>query len=142
MDIFKKKKRRFPYEFRKVVQYMKDKRGISVILGESTEFLGFYDRNIIIHHNYDLRNNGLHMLLYECGKTFQPTTNIGINSYKEIDKELFPDEYKVGTILADADAWARGMELAKKLKIQIDKKKYKDSMNKTLIENYKKELWK
>lgn len=119
---------------------MKRNRGIKVSLGETTEFLGYYNRNIIIHHNYDLKNNGLYMLLYECGKTYQPTTNIGINSYKEIDKKEYPDEYKVGTILADVDAWKRGMDLAKILHLQINKKKYKDSMNKTLIKNYKKEL--
>ena len=138
MDIFKKKKRRFPKDFKKVVKYMKDKRGISVSLGESTEFLGQYTRTIIIHHNYDLRNNGLHVLLYECGKTFQPTTNIGINSYKDIDKEKYPDEYKVGTILSDVDAWKNGMDLAKKLHLQINKKKFKSSMNTVLIHNYKK----
>lgn len=137
MDIFKRKNRRFPYEFRKVVYYMKKQRGISVVLGETTEFLGFYDRNIIIHHNYDLRKNGLYVLLYECGKTLQPATNTGVNSYKTLDKNTNFDEYRVGKILAEVDAWNRGFGLAKKLGLKIDYEKYHSVYKKELLKSYK-----
>ena len=75
-DKFRVKRRRFPKEFRKVSNFIRDTYGIHVVLSESTEFSGFFDREIRIHHNYDLRHNGLYVLLFECGRSLQSLSRL------------------------------------------------------------------
>ena len=86
--------RKFPKEFQKVVDYIKTKKGVDVKLGQITSYMGPFNRRIFIHHNYDLRNNGLIALLHEVGHVLQPPTNVGVNSYKNIDIDVHPKEYE------------------------------------------------
>lgn len=127
MDRFKIKKRRFPKDFKKISNFLKRKKGVKVRLGETTEFLGPFNRQVIIHHNYDLRNNGLYMLLHESGKVFQPQLS-GINEYRTIDKKLHKDKYITGEILSKLDAWDTGRKIATQLDIPIDDEKWKEQI--------------
>jgi len=128
--------RKFPPDFQKVADYIYNKLGIVVSLGDTTEFLGYFDRQIIIHHNYDITKNGLFALLHECGHALQPPTNVGVNSYKNLDKNKYPTNYKLGRFIREVDAWNRGYEIARKLNIPIDMKEWEREKTKTLLTYY------
>ena len=125
--------RKFPDDFQKVSDYIFYKRGIIVSLGDITKFLGHFNRQIIIHHNYDITNNGLFALLHECGRVLQPITNIGVNSYKNLDKHKYLYEYRMGRFLIEVDAWKRGYQIAMDLGISINIKDWEREKNKSLI---------
>ena len=129
----KLKNRNFPKEFRKVVNYIESKKGFHVRLGSETKFLGHFSREIVIHHNYDLRHNGLYVLLYLIGKSRQPTTNIGINSYKKIDCVEEPEKYKLGEILQENHAWIEGSIIGHTLFENFNDKEYFSEKEKHLI---------
>ena len=114
--------RKFPKEFQKVVDYIKTKKGVDVKLGQITSYMGPFNRRIFIHHNYDLRNNGLIALLHEVGHVLQPPTNVGVNSYKNIDIDVHPKEYEMGRFLNEVDAWERGYKLSEKLNLRFSDK--------------------
>ena len=136
--------RKFPDDFQKVSDYIFYKRGIIVSLGDITKFLGHFNRQIIIHHNYDITNNGLFALLHECGRVLQPITNIGVNSYKNLEhipeplvgdivKHKYLYEYRMGRFLSEVDAWKRGYQIAMDLGISINIKDWEREKNKSLI---------
>ena len=43
------------------------------------------------------------MLLHEVGHVLQPPTNVGVNSYKNIDIDVHPKEYEMGRFLNEVD---------------------------------------
>jgi len=133
MGKFKFKNRKFPKEFKTVAKYIEDKKGVLVTLGHYTAFLGHFTREIVIHHNYDLKNNGLFALLHECGHSLQPPTNVGINSYKNLDETEHPDEYRMGRFLNEVDAWNRGFALAGTIGIPIDKRDWNLQKERALL---------
>ena len=116
MDRQRVKRRRFPKDFRKVSNYIRDNRGIHVVLSESTEFTGFFDREIRIHHNYDLRKNGLFVLLFEVGKSLQSLSR----QTNQFDKETHPQEWNHYQYIIDKEAWETAYELSNMLKIELD----------------------
>jgi spermidine synthase len=133
MGKYKFKNRKFPIQFQKVVDWISDTKGVDVILSDSTLFMGHFTRRISIHHNYDLNNNGLYALLHECGHVLQPATNIGCNAYKNIDDTDHPKEFMMGQFLNELDAWNRGMEIAKKLKLKINEKQFEKEKSEALL---------
>lgn len=131
MGRYKFKDRKFPKDFQKVVDYIQEKKGIQVSLGTETEFLGYFNRQIIIHHNYDLCNNGLYILLYEVSKVLHPTSEYV--SYDKISK-------KVTNFLYESSLWIRGLEIAEELGIDIDKESYYSFKIKNLTQLYQNNL--
>jgi|TARA_Y100000004_G_scaffold186976_1_gene239174 hypothetical protein len=125
--------RKFPKEFQKVVDYIKTKKGVDVKLGQITSYMGPFNRRIFIHHNYDLRNNGLIALLHEVGHVLQPPTNVGVNSYKNIDIDVHPKEYEMGRFLNEVDAWERGYKLSEKLNLKINKNEWNNQKQEALL---------
>ena len=125
--------RKFPKEFQKVVDYIKTKKGVDVKLGQITSYMGPFNRRIFIHHNYDLRNNGLIALLHEVGHVLQPPTNVGVNSYKNIDIDVHPKEYEMGRFLNEVDAWERGYKLSDKLNLKINKNEWSNQKQEALL---------
>jgi|TARA_B100000035_G_C21003770_1_gene556206 hypothetical protein len=125
--------RKFPKEFQKVVDYIKTKKGVDVKLGQITSYMGPFNRRIFIHHNYDLRNNGLIALLHEIGHVLQPPTNVGVNSYKNIDIDVHPKEYEMGRFLNEVDAWERGYKLSEKLNLKINKNEWNNQKQEALL---------
>jgi hypothetical protein len=124
MGKYKFKNRKFPKEFQKVVDWIGNLKGIGVSLSNSTCFMGHFNRQIFIHHNYDLNENGLFALLHECGHVLQPVTNVGTNSYKNIDNDEHPKEFMMGQFLNELDAWNRGWDIAQNLKLKINVKQF------------------
>ena len=124
MGKYKFKNRKFPKEFQKVVDWISNLKGIGVSLSNSTCFMGHFNRQIFIHHNYDLNENGLFALLHECGHVLQPVTNVGTNSYKNIDNDEHPKEFMMGQFLNELDAWNRGWDIAQNLKLKINVKQF------------------
>lgn len=120
MSKYKFKNRKFPKDFQKVVDFIFDKKGITVELTQMTNFTGHFNRTINIHHNYDLTKNGLYALLHECGHALQPPTHVGVNAYKNIDEDEHPKKFVLGRLMNEIDAWDKGLEIANKLKIKID----------------------
>jgi hypothetical protein len=133
MGKYKFKNRKFPTNFQKVVDWIGEKKGVDVVLGDCTHFMGHFTRKISIHHNYDLNNNGLFALLHECGHSLQPATNIGCNAYKNIDTEDHPKEFMMGQFLNELDAWNRGWEIAKNLNLKINEKQFEKEKQLALL---------
>tara|TARA_B100000927_G_C16470436_1_gene471336 strand:- start:3086 stop:3514 length:429 start_codon:yes stop_codon:yes gene_type:complete len=125
--------RKFPKEFQKVVDYILTKKGVDVKLGQITSYMGPFNRRIFIHHNYDLRNNGLIALLHEVGHVLQPPTNVGVNSYKNIDIDVHPKEYEMGRFLNEVDAWEKGYEVSEKLNLKINKNDWNNQKQEALL---------
>jgi hypothetical protein len=133
MGKYKFKNRKFPTKFQKVVDYINNLKGIEVSLSNSTCFMGHFNRQIFIHHNYDLNENGLFALLHECGHVLQPVTNVGSNAYKNIDSDDHPKEFMMGQFLNELDAWNRGWEIAEKLNLKINVKKFEKEKELALL---------
>tara|TARA_R110000868_G_scaffold155347_3_gene381768 strand:- start:421 stop:837 length:417 start_codon:yes stop_codon:yes gene_type:complete len=133
MSKYKFKNRKFPKDFQKVVDYIYKKKGILVQLSQMTNYMGHFTRIINIHHNYDLNNNGLFALLHECGHSLQPPTNIGVNSYKNIDEESHQKQFILGRLLNEIDAWDKGMCISNELDIKIDMKQWNLEKENALI---------
>jgi len=129
MGRYKFKQRKFPKDFQKVVDYIKEKKGIHVSLGTETEFLGYFNRQIIIHHNYDLRNNGLYVLLHEVAGVLNPMPEFLPHT------DASPSS-KINRFLHESSLWIRGEEIAKELGIKINKHEYDDLKIKLLTEFY------
>jgi len=133
MGKYKFSNRKFPPNFKRVADYIFKIKGVVVSLSHDTKFHGHFDRRITVHHNYDISKNGLFALLHECGHVFQPPTYVGVNSYKNLDKQTHLDEYRMGRFLNEVDAWNRGLGIARKLGIPIDMFQLEQERNKALI---------
>ena len=114
MDRYKVKNRRFPKDFRSVADYIRKRRGIQVVLGESTKYTGPFSREIIIHHNYDLKHNGLYILLYECGKAILP---FHVNRF---DKDKHPQEYNYDEFEYERKCWEMGRTISRQIGLTIN----------------------
>jgi hypothetical protein len=133
MGKYKFKNRKFPIQFQKVVDYIGNLKGIEVSLSNSTCFMGHFNRQIFIHHNYDLNENGLFALLHECGHALQPVNNVGCNAYKNIDNDDHPKEFMMGQFLNELDAWNKGWDIAQKLNLKINVKQFEKEKQLALL---------
>ena len=133
MGRYKFKNRKYPKDFQSVCDYIKDTKGVVVKLGHMTSFMGHFNRTIYIHHNYDLRNNGLYALLHEVGHSLQPPTSAGSNSYKNIDDTINKREFEMGRFVNELDAWKIGLMIANKLEIKIDTNDWNAQKNDALL---------
>lgn len=122
MSRYKFKNRKFPKEFKKVAEYIQKTKGVTVLLGHSTLFNGHFTRQIIIHHNYDLKSNGLYVLLRECGEVYQPPHTEDMTLYQQYIREL--------------DAWDKGLEIADSLNLNIDISKYKEEQSRVFCDKF------
>ena len=123
----------FPVQFQKVVDFILQKKGVKVVLSTSTCFLGHQSKTIHIHHSYNLEKNGLYALLHECGHALQPVTNIGVNCYKNIDEEIYPQRFAMQRFINEVDAWDKGIQIAKTLGLEINEKSYEKEKNDALL---------
>ena len=132
MDVYKRKDRRFPREFKRVVKYIKDEKNIEVVLGEETDYVGPFDRRIIIHHNYDLRNHGLYILLFACGMAYQNPIGVRGNlSIQEWNQRLYWREHR---------AWEKGLKIANTLDINMNHFDFCEYRNQKLAKFFSKSL--
>lgn len=111
-------------DFEKVSNWIFEKKGVEVKLGQITCYFGGKFNRIFIHHNFNLEKNGLFALLHECGHVLQPKGSEGINRYKAIDEERFPKKYRMHRFFNEVDAWEKGLQIAEELGIQLDMKAF------------------
>lgn len=128
-----RKTKTFPKNFQTVVDYISKEKGIRVELTDSTWFVGHNSKLICIHRSYNLEKNGLYALLHECGHALQPVTNVGVNCYKNIDEDEKPKEFSMKKFINEVDAWDKGLELAKKLEIEVDVKRFNKEKDLALL---------
>ena len=127
--------KKYPKEFNKVSNYLKNKFGIDVLLGQITAFMGSKNKKIFIHHNHNLEKNGLYALLHEVGHVLQ---NDKDNYFKTIDEDKEPKKFKFYQYLNEIDAWKKGLLFANKLGISVNKQDWVKVQNESLLTYSKK----
>ena len=128
--------KKYPKQFKKVSDYLKEKFGIDVLLGQITAFMGSKNKKIFIHHNHNLEKNGLYALLHEVGHVLQ---NDEDNYFKTIDEDKHPYQFKYYQYLNDEDAWEKGLDFAYDLGLQIHEDDYYKIAEESLL-TYSKKL--
>jgi transposase len=126
----------FPNQFQKVVDYIKNKKGVGVVLGSSTCFDN-YSKTITIHSNHNLEKNGLYALLHEVGHSLQPETNTGSNLYKAIDDTEKPVHFAMYQFINEQDAWDKGVQVAGELGLKIDFRGFNKLKEESLLTYFK-----
>ena len=86
--------KKYPKQFKRVSDYLKEKFEIDVLLGQITAFMGHKNKKIFIHHNHNLEKNGLYSLLHELGHVLQDEKD---NFFKTIDEDKQPNKFKIKT---------------------------------------------
>lgn len=129
--------KKYPKQFNKVSNYLKDKFGIDVLLGQITAFMGIKNKKIFIHHNHNLQKNGLYVLLHEAGHVLQ---NDKDNYFKTIDEDKEPKKFKYHQYLNEIDAWKKGLDFAYNLGLQINEDAYYKVQEESLL-TYSKKLY-
>jgi hypothetical protein len=109
--------KRYPEQFKKVSDYLKEKLGIEVLLGQITAFMGHANKKIFIHHNHNLEKNGLYSLLHEVGHVLQTDRD---NHYKTIDEDKQSKKFKFYQYLNEVDAWKKGLLFANEFGIKVN----------------------
>ena len=127
--------KKYPKQFNKVSNYLKNKFGIDVLLGQITAFMGSKNKKIFIHHNHNLEKNGLYALLHEVGHVLQ---NDKDNHFKTIDEDKEPKKFKFYQYLNEIDAWKKGLLFANKLGISVNKQDWVKVQNESLLTYSKK----
>lgn len=125
--------RPFPPNFQKVVDYIKQEKGVDVKLGGTTVYLGMSLKRIFVDYRYNLEKNGLYALLHEVGHALQPETNTGANFYKSIDDDKQPKRFAMYQFMNEVDAWERGYQLAQQLGIDIDDRRFNKEKDDALM---------
>ena len=76
----------------------------------------------------------IHILLHECGHVLIGNSDLIINGEKEVLSRYNEKSkiYKTFTIIEEVEAWRRGLKLARKLKIPINKEKWNRDMARAL----------
>ena len=108
--------KKYPKQFKKVSDYLKEKFEIDVLLGQITAFMGHKNKKIFIHHNHNLEKNGLYSLLHEVGHVLQTDKD---NYFKTIDEDKEPKKFKFHQYINEINAWEKGLLFATELGIKV-----------------------
>lgn len=127
---------KYPKQFKKVSNYLKEKFDINVLLGQITAFMGHKNKKIFIHHNHNLEKNGLYALLHEVGHVLQTDED---NYFKTIDEDKQPKKFKFYQYLNEIDAWKKGLLFANELGIKVNITDYSKIQRESLL-TYSKKL--
>lgn len=111
--------KKYPKQFKRVSDYLKEKFEIDVLLGQITAFMGHKNKKIFIHHNHNLEKNGLYSLLHELGHVLQDEKD---NFFKTIDEDKQPNKFKSHRYQNEEDAWDKGLRFAKSFGIEVNMK--------------------
>ena len=109
--------KKYPKQFKRVSDYLKEKFEIDVLLGQITAFMGHKNKKIFIHHNHNLEKNGLYSLLHELGHVLQDEND---NFFKTIDEDKQPNKFKSYRYQNEKDAWDKGLRFAKSFGIEVN----------------------
>ena len=140
MQLKDKKNKNFEVGIKKLTSWLKNKNW-NIIFGNKLEDEMFpVEKYITINNKFKIENQ-LYACLHECGHLLlhenRNYKNVYPNAY-EMDnkikskskKKIKPYKYKVDVVSEEIDAWRKGKELAKKLKISINEQNYYDEMTK------------
>jgi hypothetical protein len=128
--------KKFPEQFQKVVDWVKEEKGVEVLLGRSTHYNN-YTKRIFIHHNHNLEKNGLYSLLHEVGHTLQPQTYTGANLYKSIDDLEKPLHFAMYQFINEQDAWNKAAQIADLLSLKINVREFNKIKEECLLTYFK-----
>ncbi len=120
-------------DFQKVSNYVKDDLGIDVKMGQITAFMGHKNKTIFIHHNHNLKKNGLYTLLHEVGHAYQ---NKYENYFKQVDEDKSPKKFNMYKFINEVNAWDKGLDIANKLGIKVDANEYNKVKEESLLTYY------
>ena len=120
-------------QFNKLSQFVKDDLGIDVRLGQITAFMGHKNKTIFIHHNHNLKKNGLYTLLHEVGHAYQ---NKSENHFKQVDEDRTPKKFSMYKFMNEVNAWDKGLQIAKELNIKVDENQYNKLKEESLLTYY------
>ena len=129
--------KKYPKQFNKVSNYLKEKFGINVLLGQMTAFMGHKNKKIFIHHNHNLEKNGLYSLLHEVGHVLQ---NDKDNLFKTIDEDMYPRKFKFYQYINELNAWERGLLFANEFGIEVNIKDWVKIQKESLL-TYSKKIY-
>lgn len=82
----------------------------------------------------------LHIILHECGHVLVAESDLIVNGSSEV-LDKFSDSSKIHrtfTVIEEVEAWKRGLALAKRLQIPINKEKWNRDVSRAI---YKYMLW-
>jgi hypothetical protein len=127
---------KFPKQFQKVVDWIKKEKGVDVRLAKGTHY-DSYNKRILIHHNYNLENNGLYSLLHEVGHALQPETKTGANLYKAIDDLEKPLHFAMYQFINEQDAWNKAAHVADLLNLKINVRNFNKMKEECLLSYFK-----
>lgn len=128
--------KKFPAQFQKVVDFLKEENGVKVTLGSAT----YYHQRmgeICIHHNHNLEKRGLYALLHEAGHSLQPETATGVNLYKIIDEDDYPRQFAMYQFLNENDAWDKAVMIAAELELEINVREFNKFREECLLTYFK-----
>lgn len=82
----------------------------------------------------------LYIILHECGHILVAESDIIVNGIDEVlEKYSYSSKiYKTFTVIEEVEAWKRGLALARRLEIPINKKKWNRDVSRAI---YKYMLW-
>ena len=82
----------------------------------------------------------LYIILHECGHILVAESDIIVNGIDEVlEKYSYSSKiYKTFTVIEEVEAWKRGLALARRLKIPINKEKWNRDVSRAI---YKYMLW-
>tara|TARA_Y100000768_G_scaffold363171_1_gene322595 strand:+ start:1251 stop:1658 length:408 start_codon:yes stop_codon:yes gene_type:complete len=129
--------KKYPKQFKRVSDYLKEKFGINVLLGQMTAFMGHKNKKIFIHHNHNLEKNGLYSLLHEVGHVLQ---NDKDNLFKTIDEDMYPRKFKFYQYINELNAWERGLLFANEFGIEVNIKDWVKIQKESLL-TYSKKIY-
>ena len=129
--------KKYPKQFKRVSDYLKEKFGINVLLGQMTAFMGHTNKKIFIHHNHNLEKNGLYSLLHEVGHVLQ---NDKDNLFKTIDEDMYPRKFKFYQYINELNAWERGLLFANEFGIEVNIKDWVKIQKESLL-TYSKKIY-
>jgi hypothetical protein len=107
-------------------------KGYSVCCGLGEDAYLHEDKQIIFNTNLKSKKNQIYSLLHECGHALAYNSkdyknkfpNLAAMRFKEVKVNKRRNAVKCEIIAEELDAWKRGLKLAGRLKININKEDY------------------
>jgi hypothetical protein len=102
----------------------------------------FDDKTIYIHTRQGIENQ-MYSLLHECGHLLVSISKKGFErvypmyAYAATKRQEGTNKYKVSVVAEEFEAWKRGLKLANRLNIPINKKKYDLAMTDAIMSYFR-----
>lgn len=123
----------------KKIEEWLNKKGFSLVLmGNTFDWMDFYNKDVYISTRQS-KENQLYGLLHECGHVLIQSSPKYENRYPVINKTnkklRSTNNFKLEILKEEIEAWDRGKQLAKRLGIKINEKKF-DKLSVKCLKSY------